>query len=248
MSYKVKLEVFEGPFDLLVYLIESAEMSIYDIQISEITAQYLEYIEEYESRDIEIAAEFLVLAATLIEIKSKMLLPGVEKGSDEPEMEDPRKDLAAKLIEYKKFKQIAELLEKKEEKVLDRWYKPQEDLEEYDNNGAFDVLVVDPDRFIQVFKDFLEKRKKLEEIQHNYDPKKITRVRFGIKEKVKAIRNYLREYEEITFGEIMQECEDSYEIAVTFVAMLEMMKAGTITVSQKSNFGEILIERAQNER
>ncbi|MBQ4340202.1 MAG: segregation/condensation protein A, partial [Firmicutes bacterium] len=76
MSYKVKLEIFEGPFDLLVYLIETSEMSIYDIRISEITEQYLEYINEYESRDIEISAEFLVLAATLIEIKSKMLIPG----------------------------------------------------------------------------------------------------------------------------------------------------------------------------
>ncbi len=242
MSYKVKLEIFEGPFDLLVYLIESAEMSIYDIRISEITEQYLEYIDEYESRDIEISAEFLVLAATLIEIKSKMLLPRSEASFEELDIEDPRKSLVEKLIEYKKFKQVAEILCEKEDACLNRWYKPQEDLAEYDNNGAFDVLVVDPDKFIEVFKLFLEKRKKLDEIQHHYENSARARGRVGIRDKIKIIKKYLKDNQKIYFREIMADCEDNYEVAVSFVAMLEMMKSGLIVVKQKTTFGEILIE------
>ncbi|MDO4482501.1 MAG: segregation/condensation protein A [Bacillota bacterium] len=242
MSYKVKLEIFEGPFDLLVYLIESSEMSIYDIRISEITGQYLEYISEYESRDTELSAEFLVLAATLIEIKSKMLIPGKEKELEEPEMEDPRKGLVEKLIEYKKFKQIAEILDQKEDTCLNRWYKPQEDLADYNNNGAFDVLVVDPDKFIETFKLFIEKRKKVEDIQRHYDNSAKARDRVGIRDKIKVIKQYLKDCKKISFGEIMADCEDKYEIAVTFVAMLEMMKSGYIIVKQKTNFGEIFLE------
>lgn len=242
MSYKVKLEIFEGPFDLLVYLIESSEMSIYDIRISEITEQYLEYISEYESRDMELSAEFLVLAATLIEIKSKMLLPGKEKEFEEPEMEDPRKGLVEKLIEYKKFKQIAEILDKMEDRCLNRWYKPQEDLADYNNNGAFDVLVVDPDKFIETFKLFIERRKKVEDIQRHYDNSAKARDRVGIRDKIKVIKQYLKDSAKISFGEIMADCEDNYEIAVTFVAMLEMMKSGHIIVKQRTSFGEILIE------
>lgn len=242
MSYKVKLEAFEGPFDLLVYLIESSEMSIYDIKISEITTQYLEYLDEYESRDIQISAEFLVLAATLIEIKSKMLIPGNEKEIIESELEDPRKGLVEKLIEYKKFKQIAEILDKKEDCYLRRWYKPQEDLADYNNNGAFDVLVVDPDKFIEAFKLFIEKRRKVEEIQRHYDNSKKNRERVGIRDKIKVIKQYLKESNKASFGEIMADCEDKYEVAVTFVAMLEMIKSGQIFVKQRINFGEIIIE------
>ena len=242
MSYKVKLEIFEGPFDLLVYLIETSEMSIYDIRISEITEQYLEYINEYESRDIEISAEFLVLAATLIEIKSKMLIPGNREVLGEPETEDPRKDLVEKIIEYKKFKKVAELLDVKEDSFLKRWYKPQEDLADYKNNGAFDVLVVEPDKFIETFKLFLERRKKVEDIQRHYEKGAKTRDRAGIKDKIKVIKQYLKDGAKVSFREIMADCEDTYEVAVTFVAMLEMMKSGQIIVKQKTSFGEILIE------
>lgn len=242
MSYKVKLEVFEGPFDLLVYLIESSEMSIYDIKISDITEQYLSCLNEYESRNMEISAEFLVLAATLIEIKSKMLLPGSGGSADEPEMEDPRKDLVQRIIEYKKFKQAAEYLEERESVCVNRWYKPQEDLAEYDNNGAFDVFVVDPDKMIEVFRLLLEKRAKLDEIQLHYENSGKARNRVKIRDKINVIKQYLKDSSKITFREIMADCDDRYEIAVSFVAMLEMMKSGQIIVVQKTNFGEITIE------
>ncbi len=242
MSYKVKLEIFEGPFDLLVYLIERAEMSIYDIRISEITEQYLAAIDEYKNMNIDVSTEFLVLAATLIEIKSKMLLPGSTGPSEDEIPEDPRKELVQKILEYKKFKQAAQLLAGREEIIIDRWYKPQEDLAEYDNDHAFDVLVLEPDRFLAVFREFLEKRRRLEEIQTRYQRSARTRARVSIRDKMRQIRRYLTTKEKITFREIMTDCEDHYEVAVAFVAMLEMMRSGRIRVKQKVNFGEIMIE------
>jgi segregation and condensation protein A len=109
MGYRIKLNVFEGPFDLLVYLIENAEMSIYDIKISEITNQYISYVEELKSTDINLSSEFMVLAAELIDLKSKMLLPR-QKTDEEGVAEDPRTDLAMRILEYKKFKLASELL------------------------------------------------------------------------------------------------------------------------------------------
>lgn len=242
MSYKVKLEIFEGPFDLLVYLVESSEMSIYDIKISEITDKYLEYISEYESRDIEVSAEFLVLAATLIEIKSKMLLPGVKKDEEDKEIEDPRKDLVDRLIEYKKFKEAAELLEKREEKAVLRTYKPMEDLGVYDNRGAFDIFVLDPGKFISVFRDFLERRQKLEEIQSRYGDSVRREKKTAVRDRMRVIRKLIAAGSIVSFSEAVEDCSDNFDVAVTFVALLEMMRNGTVSVSQKKNFAEIFIE------
>ena len=126
--YKVKLQSFEGPFDLLVYLIENAEMSIYDIKISEITTQYLAYIKAMEERDVALAAEFMVLASSLIEIKSKMILPRMTEDGQALVEEDPRTELVARLVEYKQFKEIAEMLEQREEHSFNIFEKPQEDI------------------------------------------------------------------------------------------------------------------------
>ena len=115
MSYKVKLQSFEGPFDLLVYLIENAEMSIYDIEISKITGQYLEYIRAMEEMDINVSTEFMVLASSLIEIKSKMILPRISEIGDGVVDEDPRAELVSRILEYKRFKRAAEVLEEREE-------------------------------------------------------------------------------------------------------------------------------------
>ena len=241
MSYKVKLEIFEGPFDLLVYLVESSEMSIYDIKISEITDKYLEYIREYETRDLEVSTEFLVLAATLIEIKSKMLLPGVKK-DEEGELEDPRKDLVDRLLEYKKFKEAAELLEKREDQAIRRAYKPMEDLSAYDNKGAFDTFVLDPDKFIAAFRDFLERKHRLDEIQRRYGDDYRREKKTAVRDRMRVIRRLIAAGTIIRFSEAVEDCADNYDVAVTFVALLEMMRNGTVNVSQKKNFGEIFIE------
>lgn len=114
MAYKVKLNTFEGPFDLLVYLIENARMNIYDIQVSEITAQYIDYIEKMQRLDVNVSSEFMVLAAELIELKSKMLLPRAPVDEDGTVDEDPRSGLVQKLLEYKRFKAISKMLSERE--------------------------------------------------------------------------------------------------------------------------------------
>ena len=126
--YKVRLQSFEGPFDLLVYLIETAEMSIYDIKISQITNQYLEYLQAMQERNVAVATEFMVLAASLIEIKSKMILPWVSQEETALTEEDPRTELVERLLEYKRFKQAAQLLEEREEIGMRMFEKPQEDI------------------------------------------------------------------------------------------------------------------------
>ena len=114
MGYKVSIDRFEGPFELLVYLIENAEMSIYDIRISEITEEYLQYMEHFKNMDVNISTEFMVLAASLIEIKSKMILPRMTIEGGSPLEEDPRDELVKRILEYKKFKSAAEALTKRE--------------------------------------------------------------------------------------------------------------------------------------
>ena len=131
MAYKVKLNAFEGPFDLLVYLIENARMSIYDIRVSEITTQYIEYLNEMQRLDVNIASEFMVLAAELIELKSKMLLPHAPVSEDGTYEDDPRSELVARLLEYKRFKAISEMLRSREEENRRIFTKPQEDISEF---------------------------------------------------------------------------------------------------------------------
>ena len=167
MSYRVRLDVFEGPFDLLVYLIEHARMSIYDIRISEITTQYIEYLDMMKEADITVSADFMVLASSLLEIKSKMLLPRLAAAGDGVNVidEDPRTELVEKLIEYKKYKAISAMLEERRDGALMSLDKPQEDLSEY--TGEPDVyLTLDVGRFKAAFEDFLLRKKRLEDIRN----------------------------------------------------------------------------------
>ncbi|MBQ2455413.1 MAG: segregation/condensation protein A [Firmicutes bacterium] len=128
MSYKVRLDLFEGPFELLIYLIEHARMSVYDIKVSEITTQYLEYVSKLQEIDPQLAQEFMVLAAELIEIKSRMLLPGRQKEEGEAEEDDPRTGLVQRILEYKQFRELASMLDDRQEQTSHMHVKPREDL------------------------------------------------------------------------------------------------------------------------
>ena len=245
MTYKVKLDIFEGPFDLLVYLIENARMSIYDIQVSEITRQYIDYIEKAKMLDVALASEFLVLASSLIEIKSKMLLPRVridELGN--MELEDPRSELVSRLLEYKRFKNAAELLLKSEEQAMRVFVKPKEDISEY--TGEPDIyLSLDLKRFVAAFAQFLHKKKKLEEIQKNYgtdDEPKVT-----AEEKMGFIRGLFKIKNKKTLGfkELLQSENDKYEIVVTFTSVLEMARQRIIKIRQAVPFGEIKVTEGE---
>ena len=165
--YKVKLQSFEGPFDLLVYLIENAEMSIYDIRISEITTQYLDYIRQMEEQEISIAQEFMVLAASLIEIKSRMILPRSFDEGEEVVEEDPRKELVQRIIEYKKFKEISGYLKDREEHMSHIYDKPQEDISVYTDNPD-EYLSLGLDQFIQAFNLFVKRKQRIEAVRKHY--------------------------------------------------------------------------------
>jgi len=241
MGYKVKLDVFEGPFDLLVYLIENAQMSIYDIQVAEITSQYVAYIEKVKSLDIALASEFLVLAAALIEIKSKMLLPRMKMDEDgNMELEDPRSELVSRLLEYKRFKNAAELLESAEEQAMRAFEKPQEDLTQYTNEPDV-YLSLDIKPFITAFNQFLLKKKRVEEIKKNYAKPEVPKL--TIEEKMDFIQKIfkVKNKRTLSFRELLRSEKDRYEIVVTFNSILEMARLKTIKVKQPVPFGNIKI-------
>ena len=244
MSYKVKLNTFEGPFDLLVYLIETAEMSIYDIKVSEITEQYLKQIEEMKEHDVVVGAEFLVLAATLIELKSKMLLPRIRPdGEEEP---DPRVDLVDKLVEYTKFKKLAGLLEEQREYAEKIWEKPQEDLTPYTDEPD-EYLLMDMDKFINAFNLFIHRKRKDAELKERYEllerEKETVESKMNfIKEALSSVKNKI-----IKFKDLLKEKSSRYDKIVTFISLLEMAKTKTVKVSQEENFAEIEIQPGEGQ-
>lgn len=247
MSYKIKLDIFEGPFDLLVYLIENARMSVYDIQVSEITDQYIRYIENMKALDVNVATEFMVLAAALIEIKSKMLLPRMKADGEEVLEDDPRTELVQKILEYKRFKSAAELLELQEEQNQHIFEKPKEDLAPF-TKEADEYLNLDLSQFVKAFHLFLMKKKRLEEIKRNYA--RVERQKITIESKIEYIRNLFRskERKKLSFKELLTPESNRYEIVLTFVSMLEMIRQKTITVRQNVNFGEIYLNLCDREK
>ncbi len=200
MTYKVKLDVFEGPFDLLVYLIETAEMSIYDIRIAEITEKYLDALREMEKQDVAVTGEFMVLAATLIEIKSRMLLPNASP--DGEEAEDPRSELVQKLLEYKKAKAEAALLSEQEEYARRIYKKPQEDLSVYTKEPD-EVLNLDLPAFVKAFELFLQKKKRIEEMHTRYV--RVERERMTLETRIEQIKSYFREGRTVKFFDLLKE-------------------------------------------
>jgi len=245
MTYKVKLNIFEGPFDLLVYLIENARMNIYDIQVAEITAGYMAYIEKAKALDVALASEFLVLAATLIELKSKMLLPRVRiDDAGNVEFEDPRNELVSRLLEYKRFKNAAQILEKCEEQALLVFEKPKEDVSEYTNEPDF-FLSLDIKHFIRAFNQFLLKKKKLEDIRKDYDM--TADAKPTTEEKIDFIKNIfkMKNKRTVSFKELLQSEKDRYDVVLTFSSILEMARLRTIKLKQRTPFGEIKVSEGE---
>ena len=240
MSYKVKIDQFEGPFDLLVYLIETSEMNIYDIQVAAITRQYMDYIQEMQRLDVEVATEFMVLAAVLIEIKSKMLLPRIKPEGVAGGEGDPREELVERILEYKRFKRAAALLEDRQEAMEAVLEKPKEDLSPYTKEPD-EYLNLDIRQFAAAFHLFLHKRKKVEEIRKNYA--RVERQRMTIEDRIQSILKLFRQkaMKKITFLQLVEEEDSRYNRVVTFVSLLEMAKQRLVKVKQQETFGEIVI-------
>lgn len=247
MSYKVKLNTFEGPFDLLVYLIENAKMSIYDIQVSEITSQYLAYMEEMKEMNVNLSTEFIVLAAELIEIKSKMLLPRTNPDDIYAMEEDPRSDLVERLLEYKRFKKAAEILEMQAQRNANIFEKPQEDITAY-LDAPDEYLSLDIKQFANAFDLFIRKKQRVEEVRRRYT--RIERQRETAEAKMSSIRRAFKRLgkKTVLFRELIQKKEDKYDIVLTFSSLLELVKQRDVYAEQKHNFGDIEIKEASGKK
>ncbi|MFN3135979.1 MAG: segregation and condensation protein A [Candidatus Kryptonium sp.] len=239
MKYKVKLPYFEGPLDLLLFFVKRDELNIYDIPISKITKDFLEYIHLMQMLDLEIASEFIVMASTLMQIKAKMLLPKPETDTDEEE-EDPRTELVRRLLEYKKFKELANDFSKMEDeagKIYYRQYFKNDARNYYDEEELYgslkDVSLFD---LISAFKKALEgsKEKEFQEIEiQNYK----------VEDEMENILNRLKFKDSFSFNEIFKDYAEKLKIIVAFLAILELARLKKIRISQHETFGEIFIER-----
>lgn len=235
MSYKVKLDVFEGPLDLLLYLIQKEEVDIYDIPIAKVTDQYLEYLELMQLLDLNIAGEFLVMAATLMHIKSKMLLPP-DQTEEAKEEEDPRTELVRRLLEYKKFKEAASELSHMESHQkhffarVGSGIKPEEaqPKPEFFEASLFDLITA----FTKVLKDI---------------PKEtfyqVIKDEFTVSDKIHDVLHMLVDKKTLFFTDLFSNAKNKFEIVTIFLALLELIKIKEVVVRQSSPFGEIEIIR-----
>lgn len=236
LPYQVRIENFEGPLDLLLHLIKKSEINIYDIPIHLIAQQYLAYIEAMEDLNLTVAGEFLVMAATLIQIKSKMLLPVDETAVDEEDGPDPREELVRRLLEYKQFKEAANQLDEHERlwrEIYSREQGPTVELASdetlLDNVSLFDL--------VDALQGILNRNpgKKLMEIL----PDNLT-----VRERMHAILEMLEGQESVSFLELFEPSCHRLVVIVTFLALLELMKLRTARVFQSEHFGPILVSRA----
>ncbi|SHH35548.1 segregation/condensation protein A [Clostridium grantii] len=241
MSLKIKIENFEGPFDLLLHLIRKNKMDIYDVKIYEITNQYLKYIESMKEMDLEVTSEFIVIAATLLYIKSSMLLPKSFNEEEEDET-DPKEELIKRLIEYNKFKNVSHFLATKESEVGVRFFKKAEIIEIEEEPTIEDLLkkVSILDLFL-IYNDIISRfSEKIND--NNVIQKEIPMDRYKIEDKMEELQEAVKENKRMNFTEIMNNCEYKIEIVVTFMAMLELIKTRTIKVLQDKNYQDIYIE------
>lgn len=240
MNYKVKLDIFEGPFDLLVYLIENARMSIYDIKIAEITDQYIDYLARMQELNIAVAGEFMVLAAQLLEIKSRMILPRPAEEGDAEQGEDPRLELTRKLLEYKRFKLISQMLQEQEEENLRIFEKPQEDISEFTENPD-EYLSLSLPEFSKAFNNFLHRKKKLEDIRRNYV--RVKRERASTESRMGFIRDICKRYggKPVNFKASIKDPNDRYDVVLSFTSVLEMVNAKQLDAEQKKIYGDIML-------
>lgn len=237
MDYNIKIDAFEGPLDLLLHLIKEKNVDIYDISIEEITKSYLDYINKMEELNINIASSYLVMAAELMEIKSKSLLPKVENEEDNEEEEVSRENLINKLVEYKKYKEMTEVFKELEMNRNNIYIKPPENINNYINNEIYNEEI-EIDKLVEAMKNFLN-RKELEKPLKT----KITNKEYSVKERKNSIRNIIRNKKRVEFTELFEEYNKSY-IAVTFLSVLELAKEHELKISQDKNFDNIFIEGA----
>ncbi len=225
----VRLDQFEGPLDLLLYLIKKNEINIYDIPIQKITLQYLEILDRMKELDIDVASDYIVMAATLIKIKSDMLLPMSQ--IDGEEIDDPRKPLVDKLLEYQKFKKVSEILrniENESMKLFSRSIIYETKIETDDES---------PHSLVDLMEVFIPLLKKGESLKNYRDP----RVKKSILEKTREIISFLKNKKEFIFFDYIKQYDNMFEIVLTFITILDLSLKGILHIEQNLQYGDIKV-------
>lgn len=243
MGIPVKLQVFEGPLDLLLHLIDKNKIDIYDIPIVEITNQYMEYISAMEKEDLNVMSEFLVMAATLLDIKCKMLLP--REVNEEGEEEDPRQELVEQLLEYKMYKYMSYELRDRQvegERIFCKEPSIPKEVMEYVEPVDLDKLLGDLtlERLNSIFKDVMKRQvDKIDPVRSKFG--KLEKEEVTLPDKLEYVTNYAKENKRFSFRNLLSRQSSRTQIVVTFLAILQLMKEGTIVVEQEQSFDDIMI-------
>ena len=244
MGIPVKLQVFEGPLDLLLHLIDKNKIDIYDIPIVEITNQYMEYIKSMEKEDLNVMSEFLVMAATLLDIKCKMLLP--KEVNEDGEEEDPRQELVEQLLEYKMYKYMSYELKDRElesERVMYKTPTIPQEVMEYEQPVNLDELLEDLtlQKLNHIFKDVMKRQAdKIDPVRSKFG--KIEKEEVTVSDKLVFVTDYAREHKKFSFRTLLTKQSSKTQIVVTFLALLQLMKEGVLYIEpQEQPFDDIRI-------
>jgi segregation and condensation protein A len=237
--YKITIPTYEGPLDLLLDLIKKQEMNIHDIQISKITSQYLDYLHKLEELNIDISADFIYMAATLIYIKSKMLLPPDPLASPEEQTADPRAELIQRLVEHEKFKNAAQLLYQKQQVEENVWSRPDKSL--YNDEGTEGDLVVSLVDLVKVFQQVLERRKEIVRIDLKHETFTVAQMMAHLRAQILASDD-----NSVRLIEFFEACPSRHAMIVAFLAVLEMVKMQAIALAQEKQFGEIVLKKGKS--
>jgi len=244
MGIPVKLQVFEGPLDLLLHLIDKSKIDIYDIPIVEITKQYMTYIKDMQKEDMNVMSEFLVMAATLLNIKCRMLLP--KEVNQEGIEEDPRQELVEQLIQYKMYKYMAfELKDRQIESdcVLYKSTTMPKEVEAYTQPVDMDALLreLTLTRLQQIFADVMKRQEsKIDPVRSRFG--RIEKELVPLSEKLLYVEGYAKKHKRFSFRQLLEKQKGKMHIVVTFLAILELMKTGVIQVEQEADHGDIVIQ------
>ena len=249
MELSYKLEKFEGPLDLLLHLIEKNKVNIYDIPIAEITDQYMEYVRQMDEENLDVVSEFLVMAATLLDIKARMLLP--KEVNEEGEEEDPRAELVMRLLEYKKYRLMSEELKDMESGADRVFYKdptiPPE-VKEYAEPVDLDKLLdgVTLTKLQKIFESVMKRQQdKIDPVRSTFGTIKKDPV--SLEDKITSVLGYARKHRKFSFRQMLEKQNDKTEVVVTFLALLELMKVGKIHLTQEHLFDDMCIESLEPE-
>lgn len=243
MALEVKLEAFEGPLDLLLHLIEKNKIDIYDIPIVKITEQYLAYIRKMETEDMNVMSEFLVMAAALLDIKCKMLLP--REVNEEGEEEDPRAELVQKLLEYKMYKYMSFELKDMHVDAVRNFYKPMtmpKEVEAFRPPVDYEELLggMTLAKLQEIFKNVMRRQEdKIDPVRSRFG--RIEKDEVSMDEKSGYVQDFIRVHRRFSFRELLEKQHSKMEVIVTFLVVLEMMKVGKVTVEQESIDDEIMV-------